>query len=156
LNNNLLFYSAVLTSIILLLLFARYLKHRYNKKHQLASILEAYSQDEVKNIIVPDGVGGLIEIEHLVLLKQGILLLETNPISGVIFAADKMENWSQVFDGRSYKFINPLYRLQLTQQAISELVPDINVFCRLVFMADDASFPKGKPEKVSTRLLYCH
>jgi len=144
-----LLYIGLFATVVLVVLVI-YFKRNYDKKHQVAHTLKTYSQIEVNNILIPDGVGGVIEIEQLLLLEQGLLLIETNPISGVIFAADKMENWSQVSDGRSYKFVNPLYRLQLAQQAIQDLVPKTPVFCRLIFVAEDALFPKGKPEKVST------
>jgi len=144
-----LLYIGLFATVVLVVLII-YFKRNYDKKHQVAHTLKKYSQIEVNNILIPDGVGGVIEIEHLLLLEQGILLIETNPISGLIFAADKMENWSQVSAGRSYKFVNPLYRLQLAQQALQDLIPKTPVFCRLIFVAEAALFPKGKPEKVST------
>ena len=114
----------------------------------LNSILEPYAKDQVKQIIIPDGIGGLIEIEHLILLKQGLLLIESYPMAGNLYGADTIDQWTQIIDGRSYKFANPLRRLRTSRQAIKSLAPNIPVFCRVIFNAD-SFFPKGKPSDVS-------
>lgn len=111
-------------------------------------ILKPYIQDEVKHIIIPDGIGGLLEIEHLILLEQGLLLIETYPMSGNLYGAETIDKWTQLIDGRSYKFANPLRHIRTSRQAIMVLAPNTPIFCRVVFNADSL-FPKGKPEEVS-------
>ena len=111
-------------------------------------MLKPYKQDELNNVILPDGVGGILEIEKLFLLEQGILILRDYPISGHLFGAEQIEQWTQIVDGRSYKFINPLHHLENARQAIRSLIPKMPVFCHVVFTAD-SNFPKGKPASVS-------
>ncbi|PCJ31689.1 MAG: nuclease-like protein [Gammaproteobacteria bacterium] len=111
-------------------------------------ILQPHIKDEMKHIIIPDGIGGLLEIEHLILLDQGILLIESYPMSGNLFGGETIDEWSQIINGRSYKFSNPLRRIRTSRQAIKSLVPKMPVFCRVVFNSDSV-FPKGKPEDVS-------
>jgi len=115
---------------------------------QMNKILLPFKRDEVKEIIIPDGIGGLLEIEHLVLLEQGLLLIETYPISGNLFGADQIDEWTQIVDGRSYKFTNPLWHIHTASQALKLLAPNVPIFCRVVFSAD-SHFPKGKPDEVS-------
>lgn len=125
-----------------------------NKKHyaskKIDSALKGYSQAELHDVVFPDGVGGLVEIERLVLVKQGILVIETYPISGNLFGADKIEQWTQMLNGKSFKFINPLYRIQMLRQAIKAIAPSTPIFYCVIFTANDSSFPKGKPDDVST------
>jgi len=111
-------------------------------------ILRPYVKDEIKQVIIPDGIGGLLEIEHLILLEQGILLIETYPMAGNLFGAEMIDQWTQIIDGRSYKFANPLRHIRTSRQAIKVLAPEIPVFCRVIFNSD-SYFPKGKPDEVS-------
>jgi len=115
---------------------------------QLALILEEYKKDEISDFIIPDGIGGLLEIERLVLTDHGLLLIETYSMSGNLFGAEKIDLWTQIIDGRSYKFSNPLRHIRTSRQAIKALLPNLPIFCCVVFTSDSV-FPKGKPEEVS-------
>lgn len=111
-------------------------------------ILGTYIQGEIKDFIIPDGIGGLLEIEHLILMKQGFLLIKTYPMSGNLFGAEKIDQWTQIIEGRSFKFPNPLRHIHISCQALKVLAPEIPIFCRVIFSAD-SHFPKGKPVEVS-------
>jgi len=137
----------VLTLLLLLVIVIRK-KRKYSSAKHLASILQPHVRDEIKDFIIPDGIGGLLEIEHLVLLDQGLLLIETYPISGNLFGAEKIDLWTQIIEGRSYKFANPLRHIRTSRQAVKALLPNIPIFCRVIFTSDSV-FPKGKPEEVS-------
>lgn len=121
---------------------------KLSSEFQMQSILKPYIRDEVKQIIIPDGIGGLLEIEHLILLDQGLFLVETYPMAGNLYGADTIDQWTQIIDGRSYKFANPLRRIRTSRQALISLAPDVPVFCRVIFNSDSI-FPKGKPDEVS-------
>jgi hypothetical protein len=153
LSQNLQIYLGIaillLVLIIIAFLFSQKKQHANNK---INLALKPYSQADLQSVIFPDGVGGLVDIERLVLLKQGILVIETYPISGNLFGADKIEKWTQILNGKSFKFINPLYRIQMLRQAIQVIAPSTPIFYRVIFTAKDSSFPKGKPDDVSTLL----
>lgn len=123
-------------------------RHRRSTDLMMTSILQPYIKKEIKHIIIPDGIGGLLEIEHLILLDQGLFLIETYPMAGNLYGAETIDLWTQIVDGRSYKFNNPLRRLRTSRQAIKSLAPDIPVFCRVIFNSESV-FPKGKPSEVS-------
>jgi len=142
---------AVGLSVFVLLVIWFLYRHFVRKSHsqiQVGQVLKPYKQDELKNVILPDGLGGLLEIDKLFLLEQGILILRDYPISGHLYGAEQIEQWTQIVDGRSYKFTNPLYHLENARQAIRSLIPKMPVFCHVVFTAD-SDFPKGKPASVS-------
>jgi len=150
-----LFQDFPIELVLVLFIFLSALLGFWWKKRQLSSavqmerILHSLKRDEVKEIIIPDGIGGLLEIEHLILLEQGLLILETYPISGNLFGAEQIDNWTQIINGRSFKFTNPLHRIRTARQALKLLAPNVPIFCRVVFNAD-SHFPKGKPEEAST------
>ena len=138
---------SIVLILIIWLLYRRFVRKSYSQI-QIEQVLKPYKQDELKNVILPDGLGGLLEIEKIFLLEQGILILRDYPISGHLFGAEKIEQWTQIVDGRSYKFTNPLHHLEHARQAIRSLIPKMPVFCHVVFTAD-SNFPKGKPAAVS-------
>jgi len=137
--------------VILLLVFIitkLFIKRKRSVSYQMASILKPYARDEIKEFIIPDGVGGLLEVEHLVLMDQGLLLIKTYPYSGNLFGAENIEQWTQIIDGRSFKFINPLYHIHSSRLALTAVAPKVPVYCRIVYTGNSV-FPKGKPDEVS-------
>ena len=147
-NVSIIAISLISVITIAVLLVWRVTTRKQNIESVMNSIMEPYVKDEVKQIIIPDGIGGLLEIEHLILLEQGLFLIESYPMAGNLYGADTIDQWTQIIDGRSYKFANPLRRLRTSRQAIKSLAPNIPVFCRVIFNAD-SFFPKGKPAEVS-------
>lgn len=136
----------VLFLLVLIVIVQR--KRKQSAEFKMKAIIQPYIKQEERQFIIPDGIGGLLEIEHLILLEQGLLLIETYPMAGNLFGAETIDQWTQIVDGRSYKFANPLRRLRTSRQAIKSLAPKIPVFCRVIFNSD-STFPKGKPEEVS-------
>ncbi|MFT7414512.1 MAG: hypothetical protein ACI9FO_001171 [Methylophagaceae bacterium] len=145
-NTSILFIVATFIVIIFILLLIN--NRKESASSQMTAILKPYIVDEIKAIIVPDGIGGLLEIEHLILMEHGLLLVETYPMSGNMFGAETIDKWTQLINGRSYKFANPLRHIRTSRQALMVLAPNIPIFCRVIFNADSI-FPKGKPEEVS-------
>lgn len=131
--------------LCLLLLLA---KHRRSSQYRIEKVLKPLRREEVKNIVIPDGIGGMLEVEHLILMDQGLLLIETYPMSGHLFGGEKIDHWTQIQKGRSYSFANPLRHIRTSRQALMSLTPNIPIQYRIIFSAQ-ASFPKGKPEQVS-------
>lgn len=143
--------SIVLGALPILLfiwLLLRLRKRRQSADHRIQKILKPYQLSEARQLVIPDGMGGQLEIEHLVLLKQGLLILHRFPLSGHLFGADKIDQWTQLVDGRSYKFANPLLHLLHVQQSLSLLAPKIPIYTHVVFTGQ-SDFPKGKPDNVS-------
>lgn len=138
---------AVLLLVLMWLLYRRR-KHKKTSAYRMDKILKPFKQDEVREIIIPDGIGGLLEIDRLILMEQGLLIVETYPISGNLFGADNIDQWTQIIEGRSFKFANPLRHVRNAREALKLLAPKVPIFCRVVFTAD-SYFPKGKPKEVS-------
>ena len=149
--DSLLVESIALTVLLLLLIFWLLLRvkvRRQSPDHRIQKILKPYQQDDARQLIIPDGMGGLLEIEHLLLLRQGLLILHRYPLNGHLFGAEKIDQWTQLVDGRSYKFANPLMHLMHVQQSLALLAPKIPVFTHIVFTGQ-CNFPKGKPDNAS-------
>ena len=74
-----------IVAVIIICLLYRLFFRRSPSQLQIEQVLKPYKQDELNNVILPDGVGGILEIEKLFLLEQGILILRDYPISGHLF-----------------------------------------------------------------------
>jgi hypothetical protein len=118
-------------------------------KDKLRRRLRDISQDVLVNFFVPDGNGGEIHIDHLLLTDQGLVLLETNDLSGVVFAGNRLDTWSAVSEIGRITFDNPISRLQDRTAAISFLAPGVPIAAKVLFV-NEATFPKGHPASVVT------
>lgn len=88
-----------------------------------------------------------VYVEHLILQPEGLTLLMVRPYRGNIFAAEKIDMWTQVLGHHSYKFPNPLYELERDTQILRAMLNGIQVQGRVIF-GQGSRFPKGKPELV--------
>ena len=102
---------------------------------------------QITNFRCPDGLGGYFIIDRLLMLSDGISLVIFKQYPGSIFCADNIEEWSQIVDGKSYHFHNPLIDLDYQINAVSACIPGIPVD-GFLFFDHQADFPKGHPERV--------
>jgi len=115
----------------------------------MQSLLRTVAVETLTDFIVPDGAGGEIHIDHLLLTPHGLILLETKDMQGAVFAGDRMDTWSANHDGERLTFDNPIPSLYERAAAISLLAPSVPIEARVLF-TNDVTFPKGHPEAVST------
>jgi hypothetical protein len=109
--------------------------------------IAAVAIERLDDVLVPDGMGGEIHLEHLLLTARGILVFNVKHFRGVIFASERMDQWTAIGpDGRS-TFKNPLASLYDRVAAVRGLVRDIEVTGFLLFPSQ-ADFSKGRPGDV--------
>lgn len=102
---------------------------------------------EIANFRFPDGLGDYFTVDRLIMRPDGISLLMYIQYPGSIFCADDIDEWTQMLEGKSYRFRNPLVDLDYQIKAISARVPDVSVN-GFLFFSHQAEFPKGCPERV--------
>jgi len=124
--------------------FKKYLKER--KVHK--SIQQLGSQ-YLKQVILPDGMGGSVFFDYLILAQNSIILIILKNFKGSIFCAENIEQWTQLIGNKSYKFPNILRQLDSDISSISSQLKGVEV-TGLVIFSSDCEFPKGKPEQVKS------
>jgi len=140
-------WSGFAVQLGLALLFAfPTLKAKFRQTALLRRISK-FGDAALHHVVLPDGLGGEIYIDHVVLNADGITVVKVQRYDGIIFAADSIENWTQVVGKRSYKFPNPLPELEASLSAIRALATDVVVRGYLLVLRG-AEFPKGRPENV--------
>jgi hypothetical protein len=121
-------------------------QRRMRRKGLLAR-LERIAHRAAHQVLVPDGMGGFIHIDHLLLTPRGILVLDTRRVAGLIFGGDQMSDWTVMGRGRRFTFDNPQPALYDRIAAVKALVGEVPVEGRLLF-SNLGKFTKGKPKYV--------
>ena len=119
------------------------------KLHQYLKMLRQLSVESMHDVVIENDVEDYIHIDHLLLLPNGIYVMQTMNFPGTIFAGESIDLWTQVLGKRSFKFPNPLSQLDDIAGSIKAIADTKYVSTWLVF-SDECRFPKGKPERVST------
>ncbi len=136
---------AVLSGITLSLIYSP-VKQILSYWH-LTIIIRRLGLAIMKEVSIPDGMGGSVYIEYLVLQPKRLLLLSIKHYKGNIFAAEKIEQWTQVIGHHSYKFPNPLFHMESDLQVLRAISPKTDMEAAVIF-EKNCKFPKGKPEGV--------
>jgi hypothetical protein len=146
-------YSGLLPLVITLLAItiiasinAKKLRHvvmSWRKRRLLNSI----GIKQKHNLIYSDELDGSFKVDRLILLKDSILLISLKQYAGNIYCAEKITEWTQVIDKKSYKFRNPLFELENQISSLQTIVPGITIKGAM-FFDYTAAFPKGYPNSV--------
>src|SRR5271170_4169857 len=120
---------------------------RRARRRRLLARLERIAMRAAHQVLVPDGMGGFIHIDHLLLTPRGILVLDTRRVAGLIFGGDQMSDWTVMGRGHRYTFDNPQPALYDRIAAVKAIVGDVPVEGRLLF-SNVGKFTKGIPKWV--------
>ena len=120
---------------------------RHARRKALLARLDRVAFEAAHQVLVPDGMGGFIHIDHLLLTPRGVLVLDTRRVAGLIFGGDQMSDWTVMGRGHRYTFDNPQPALYDRIAAVKALVGDTPVEGRLLF-SNAGKFTKGIPKWV--------
>ncbi len=132
----------------LLALLAVY-QRRFSKERRLKKVLGAIAHDRIDHLIIPSADEGEIQIDHLLLTAEGLLIVDIKDVSGAVFGSDKMQDWSVISDNHRFTFSNPQHGLYDRIAAVRQIVRQVPVSGRILFL-DGAEFKKGVPGLVCT------
>jgi hypothetical protein len=125
--------------------YMQYRRYRFRKANQLAIANIAYEM--LRDVLVPNGNGGHIHLNYVLLTQRGLLVLDLLDLPGAIFGGDQMIEWTAIGRKRRYTFANPQHALYDRMAAIRLLSGDVPVDGRVVFTTR-SDFPKGRPRNV--------
>jgi hypothetical protein len=120
---------------------------RRARRRSLLARLERVAFEAAHQVLVPDGMGGFIHIDHILLTPRGVLVLDTRRVAGLIFGGDQMSDWTVMGRGHRFTFDNPQPALYDRIAAVKALVGDVPVEGRLLF-SNVGKFTKGIPKWV--------
>ena len=134
---------------LLLVLALIYIFFYRSRKLDFNTVVKKISSEYRKNIVIPDGLDGFIEIEHFLLSSSGLLVIDYREASGTIFPGENLEQWPIMHEGKRSSFNNPYQRMKNSVTALSQLVSNVPITGLLVF-PDTVNFGNKPPENVIT------
>lgn len=147
-NEQQLYLALAILSGLLILLFAlRPPLRRWRQERQITRTVNRLGARIMHDVRLPDGLGGEVIIDNLLLSKDAIVVVDVKRFEGLIFGSMHTDMWTQVINKCSFKFPNPGRYLQLQINAVSTIVPKVTVRGMHLF-THNAVFPRDKPSTV--------
>lgn len=109
---------------------------RTAERRRIRRTVRRLSQEGLRDVVIPDGIGGVLQVDRLLLTHRGVLALDLRHYEGTLFGAERIDYWTQITKGGSYRFPNPLYENRLRVQAVCALLPGVPVQGRVVFTGE--------------------
>ena len=81
--------------------------------------LDADTYIDLNNITIPTS-NGTTQIDHVIVSRYGIFVVETKNMDGWIFGDEKSPQWTQSLFGKKYRFQNPLRQNYKHTKALSD------------------------------------
>ena len=106
---------------------------------------------DVNNVTIPTS-NGTTQIDHVIVSRYGIFVVETKNIDGWIFGDEKSPQWTQSLFGKKYKFQNPLRQNYRHIKALSDFLGiKIDRFFSVVMFWGECEFKTPMPPNVMDR-----
>ena len=114
----------------------------------LAAGLDSRRYTILNDVVIPSG-GGTIRIDHVVVSKFGIFVIESQYARGWVSGTDVQDRWKQHHLGRISRLENPIHRNRLQAEALAGLLgfPSL-AFHRQVVLVGARGFKDQKPLNV--------
>lgn len=136
--------AAIAASILGVKLWRLWRRRRLSRA-RMASI-QKVALAHVRDMLVPDGNGGHLHLDWLLLTTRGLLVLDVRDVPGNVFGSEHMGDWTVMNGASRTTFPNPLPPLLDRVAVLSRMVPQISVEGRVLF-TESAKFPKGTPQQ---------
>jgi hypothetical protein len=126
-----------------LFLLWRWVRRRRKRAARLRAITNC-GYEHLRDVLVPDGQGGTLHVDFLLLTARGLVVIDLRDVTGNIFGGDQMNQWTVMQRQLRYTFPNPQPGLYDRIAAVRALAPELPVEGRAVFTTS-GRFPKGLP-----------
>jgi hypothetical protein len=103
---------------------------------------------ELNNVTIPTP-DGTTQIDHVLVSRFGIFVIETKNMSGWIFGDEKSAQWTQSFPGEKFRFQNPLRQNYRHTKCLSEFLGvEHDKLHSVVMFWGESKFKTAMPENV--------
>lgn len=112
-------------------------------------LLDKHVYHLIKNVTLPTE-DGTTQIDHIIVSRYGIFVVETKNMRGWIFGGPNQKTWTQKIYKHSNNFQNPLHQNYKHVKTLASLLElsDQQVHPLVVFVGD-STFKTGMPENVT-------
>jgi len=145
-DDNLLLIGLLSAALLLLILWL-IVRRRADRPLTLSRVLNDIAFERVDHLVLPNGDEGEIQIDHLLLTANGLLVIDIKDVQGTVFGSDKMEHWTVMGPQNRFQIGNPQPGLYDRIAAVRDIVREVPVAGRILFL-EGAEFSKGIPKYV--------
>lgn len=117
---------------------------RRRARAALHAAITAVGLDAMQDVLVPDGMGGSMHVDFLLLTTRGVLVVDLRDVAGNVFGGDQMDDWTVMSGAKRSTFQNPQGAMYDRVAAVKQLAGDLPVEGRVLFTRR-GRFPKGQP-----------
>lgn len=133
------------------LIKSRWIKGRLGElivSTSLKYILDKNAYRIINNITLPTK-NGTTQVDHVVVSRFGVFVIETKFMKGWIFGSEHQASWTQRIYKKSYQFQNPLHQNRKHVKVLQELLKiEDNQIHSLVVFVGGAELKTDMPENV--------
>ncbi len=109
----------------------------------------------VKNITLMLADGSTTQIDHVLVSKYGIFVIETKNMKGWIYGDECEKYWTQQIFKQKHQFQNPLHQNRRHIKALGEVLGlPLSVFVSIVVFVGECKFKTAKPSDVFLGMSY--
>jgi hypothetical protein len=149
--NDIIVQATVAVMLVALLAVASAWAYRYwsrfRARKQIVRSFESVSAAVLRDVLIPDGSGGQLHIDFLLLTGRGLLVVDYRDVEGIVFGGEHMREWAVMNGSERSTFLNPLEALYDRIAAVKLLAGEAPVDGRIIFTSR-SKFPKGRPPRV--------
>ncbi len=84
-------------------------------------VLDGDVYRDLNNVTIPTS-NGTTQIDHIIVSRYGIFVIETKNMEGWIFGDEKQPQWTQSLYGKKFRFQNPLHQNYRHTKALEEFL----------------------------------
>lgn len=116
------------------------------KLGKLINAIEGCKAFHNVTLATPDGT---TQIDHILLVPQGIFVIETKNMTGWIFGGEWQKRWTQTIYDRKVNFQNPIHQNYKHVKALESLLGiDPKIIFNVVVFVGDSEFKTPMPDNV--------
>lgn len=109
----------------------------------------------VKNVTLSLKDGSTTQIDHILVSKYGIFIIETKNMKGWIFGGEHQKEWTQQNFKQKHKFQNPLHQNYRHTKALEEVLGlPASMFISVIAFVGDCKFKTEMPSNVFRGISY--
>jgi restriction system protein len=103
----------------------------------------------IKNVTIKLADGSTTQIDHILVSKYGVFIIETKNMKGWIFGAEHQKEWTQQNYKQKHKFQNPLHQNHRHIKALEEVLElPFSNFISVIIFVGECTFKTQMPQNV--------
>jgi len=102
----------------------------------------------LSNVTIKLNDGSTTQIDHIIVSKFGIFVIETKNMKGWIFGSEHQKRWTQNIYGKKHTFQNPLHQNYRHIKAIKELLNMSSNIYSIVSFVGECKFKTTMPNNI--------